>query len=506
MMSIRKHIFLLLIGWTLTLAASAQGSPRWMSLDDTLRVDRLLSLAWENPVVNQFSRDYGVSHAGGGIAIHDENGDQALDVQRGDYSRLWHLAADTHIKHKTSSLWGFARYENGFTRNITWNETSDLEMVYPYLLADSVLSARMKTERYSFGGGYADGNDRLYWGAYIDYTAGMYYRNVDPRPRNITACLNITAGVGLKVMDSHVIAASLAFRKYKQTNNVAFYSELGHDKLFHLTGLTNDYGRFAGTGEATYYNGYRWGTNVNLHPLHARGLTASVGLSRLAFDNILTGFNKLPLARVTHNAINGELGWLQRNWGMRATVDVSRRVGTENVFGDAAAMVYPQIGSNDMYHENRLKIGADAMWSHLWTTAFKTDVHPFVSYNHLNEIYADPQCRRLLNTMEWGTSLDVRWLAGRFMPGLTLGVALDHPVDSEWRVNSVKDELAGLLRAKRTNYEYMSHFYWRGNAMLTLQVAVNKRHAIRLNCGGTMACYHGGLKTYDLLTTINYVF
>lgn len=505
-MNTSKRNILFSLACLVAVMAAAQESPRWLSLDDTLRVDRLLSLAWTNPAVNQFSRSDGVSHAGGGITIHSEDGVKPLDVQRGDYSRLWHLGADTHIKHRGSTLWGHARYENGFTQHITWNETSDIDVVYPYFLADSLSSARMKTERYSFGGGYADGNDRLYWGASIDYSAGLHYRSVDPRPRNITACLNIAVGMGVKVLNSHVAAVSFNFRKYKQTNNVAFYSELGHDKIFHLTGLTNDYGRFGGTGESSYYNGHRWGATLNLHPLDAKGLSASVGVSRFAFDNILTTLNKLPLARVTHNAIDGELGWLQRDWGVRALVGGSRRVGTENVFGDAAAMVYPQIGSNDMYHENRFYAGLDALWSRLWTSAIKTDVHPFISYRHLNEIYADPQCRRLLNQVEWGTRLAVRCHSGRFMPGLDLGVTFNHPTRCQWLVNGVKEELEGLLLAQRANYDALSHFYWQGKALFSLQVATGKRQAIRLNCGATMVRYHNRLKTIEFVTTLNYVF
>ena len=127
-----KRISLLLVicVWA-QLILLAQDAPRWMSIDDTLRVDHLLTLAWKNPAINQFSRSSGVSHAGGGIDIHSEDGETvALDVQRGDYSRLWNLMADTHIKHHGSTLWGHARYENGFTKHITWNETSDMDIVY----------------------------------------------------------------------------------------------------------------------------------------------------------------------------------------------------------------------------------------------------------------------------------------------------------------------------------------------------------------------------------------
>ena len=155
---------LLLISLACCAAAMAQEAPRWMSLDDTLRVEHLLSLAWQNPVIKQFSQASGESHAGGGFVISDEESGSPLDIQRGDYSRMWHLAADTHIKHNASTLWGFARYENGFTDGITWNETSDIDIIYPVVLADSVRGASVKTERYSFGGGYAHGNGHFLLG------------------------------------------------------------------------------------------------------------------------------------------------------------------------------------------------------------------------------------------------------------------------------------------------------------------------------------------------------
>ena len=70
----------------------------------------------------------------------------------------------------------------------------------------------------------------------------------------------------------------------------------------------------------------------------------------------------------------------------------------------------------------------------------------------------------------------------------------------------VKDELKGLLRAKQAGYDYLSHFHSHGQAVLSLQVAVNKRQAIRAECGATMGRYHGGHKTIDAFTSINYVF
>jgi len=489
---------------------SAAHDTQWLVVQDSLRADQWLTVAWQNPAVVQLSRSQGENSVGAGLALRDENDNDTsrpmLDVQRGDYSFVWSLGARTHIKHGKSTLWGHARYDNGFTRGISWNETSDLDVVYPYVLADSVTSARLKLECYSFGGGYAASNGNLYWGATIDYTAGLHYRSVDPRPRNVTSDLNLSAGIGKRLGINYVAAVSLHFKKYKQTNNVAFYSELGHDKIFHLTGLANDYGRFAGTGESTYYNGYRWGATVNAFPVSRRGVAAAIDVSRLAFDNILTSLNKLPLAHVTHNALAGELAWLDGNWGVRALLTASRRVGTENVFGDASSAIYPQIGSNDMYHQNRFGAQVDASWSHLLSPSLLAHVNPLVAYNHVNEIYADPQCQWLINTLSWGAHADVTWALGRFVPALRLGALLNNPTSSKLMFNQVKTELQGLQTAQEANFDYLSHFNWRLEAMLSLQARVATHQAVRFNAGSAWAFYRHGLAVCQPQLTLAYLF
>jgi len=510
----QRLVYLLFFSWSLlTNLAWAQDSvpqlAKWMTLDSNMHVNRLLQVAWENPAVKQLECSYNHSSVGASIAINDQNNQAnrpALDAQRGDYSLVWSLGAQTYMKHKNSTLWGHARYDNGSVHNIVWNETSDIDVVYPYFLADSVYSTRLKLERYSFGGGYATVSNGFYWGTSISYMAGLYYRSTDPRPRNVTSDLSISVGVGHHIFAHYLLATSIYFKKYKQTNNIAFYSELGHDKIFHLVGLSNDYGRFAGTGESSYYNGYQWGGVINLHPINSHGISATVNASRLSFNNILTSLNKLPLAHVTHAAIKSEIAWLANCWGIRATLGASRRVGTENVFGDAASAVYPEIGSNAMYHENRFNVGIDADWSRLWIQNFKTELHPFISYNHLNEIYADPQCRRLINIVEWGSRLNAQWQMHRWKPQLSLGLALDHPTDGQLMINGVKDELTSLQAIIEAKQNYLTHFHWRANALLSLRYAIGTHQALRLMGGSQIAFYQQGLKTFEHQLSLAFLF
>lgn len=440
--------------------------------------ERLLQLAWGNPAVMQFKRNYSLSEVKVGYNSRSEN--HAVNVQQGEGDHTLVFDAETYMKHRNSTLWGEAYYNNGRIKGINWNETSEPQMVQPYLLADSV-GGKMNVERYSFMGGWAHYNGRLALGASIGYTAGLYYRNVDPRPRNVTANLHVQAGIGYNVWHGYVLAASFNYKKYKQTNNVAFYSELGSDKIFHLVGFTNDYSRFAGTGIQTYYNGNRLGATLNFHPTGGSGFSASIDASRFSFNNIITQLNKLPMAHLTHNELQAEAGWVDTNWGVKAHVEASRRVGTENIFGDPAGSVYSQIGTLDMSFQNTFGAVVDGVWQHCFGSIMIA-AHPTVGYYHYNEIYVDPATSKQINTMNYAFTLRGATRLG-WRTHLVLMLGVDHiaPTSSSLELNSddVKPELAGLERAVQSTFNYLSGSRTSLLAGLDVTVAINTKYALR---------------------------
>ena len=110
-----------------------------------------------------------------------------------DYS--WQGSASTYTHYRSSTLCGGAAYSNGKRRNMPWCETTDPELLYPYLLADTV-GGDLNSEIYTFSGSYADHSDRWAWGASLAYKATLEYRSVDPRPRNVAGCLDASTTIG----------------------------------------------------------------------------------------------------------------------------------------------------------------------------------------------------------------------------------------------------------------------------------------------------------------------
>ena len=51
-------------------------------------------------------------------------------------------------------LWGNARYTTGKETGVVWNETADFELLYPYVMADSI-GGDLSLQEYAFTGGYS---------------------------------------------------------------------------------------------------------------------------------------------------------------------------------------------------------------------------------------------------------------------------------------------------------------------------------------------------------------
>ena len=133
--------------------------------EERLGLWHVAALPWQNPAVNQWRMSAGLTRVGAAYAAADKG-------------HQWSLGADTYTRYKTSTLWGSASYSNGKDDNAVWCETADYDIVYPYILADSVGGA-LSRERYSFAGGYADRRGRWAWGARLSYAATLEYRDVE---------------------------------------------------------------------------------------------------------------------------------------------------------------------------------------------------------------------------------------------------------------------------------------------------------------------------------------
>ena len=323
---------------------------------DTVRVsiwDRLwehrsvvasfVELSYRNPAVryDRYSSSLTRATVGGQYTSESE----PVLLQSGDGEKSIGFQADSYIRKKNYCLWGNALYRNGRVKNLKWNETTDWELLYPYLLADSV-GGDLSKEIYSFTGGYAARYESITWGGDFSYEASVAYRGIDPRPKNTTSDLSLSLGLSIPVSPSYLFDISVSGRKYKQTNGIKFYSELGVSKVYHLTGLGMHYNRFAGNNYSTYYNGYEWGGSLGVHTSCSIGFVGNVAYRYFSCEKIISSLNELPMARIGRHTFAGELLYRKslsgiESWGIKLTGNYELKLGTENIFGPQFQFIIP---------------------------------------------------------------------------------------------------------------------------------------------------------------------
>lgn len=465
--------------------------------------------AYENPAIKQWMLAESYSSLSG--VYRNERQSKAIDRQRGDGLDYWGIEADSYIKHKSSTLWGSAAYHNGHERSVVWNESSDADLIYPYFTADSV-GGDLKGEIYSFSGGYADHNERWSWGVSLGYTAGLYYRNVDPRPRNVTGKLDISAGGAMRIGSSDYHAGvSVNFRKYKQTCSLEFVNEMTTGAFWHLTGLGTHYQRFTSNSSSHYYNGQRWGASLDLYPSSQRGGVLSVNYSNFAFDHILTGLNKLPLASVSENSLRLQGGWLapgeQHDWAVNAGATITKRTGTENIFGDPASSIYPQIGSMDMYTHTLTALTVSGLWQWRPDNATELSVKPEAVYERSRESYADPKRHITLSHITPGISLRAdRGLGRLWRMGVSLSAHYAAPADCNMNMEYDSSTLPQLRDMEVDKYDILSKSHTTIGAGVHASRAINNKYALQLSGRYNYGSYAQGIRVDNVDIALSFIF
>lgn len=421
-----------------------------------------------------------------------------IRLEQGDGHSRAFADVDAFLRKGKTTLWGEASYSNGATRNIQFCETSDFELLEPYLMADTV-GGKSKQERYHFLGGFSYPLGRWTVAAQGSYTALMEYRTRDPRPKNLSGDLKVSIAASYRcgnAQDGYVLGMALNARKYKQTNEVKLYNEVSVPILYHLTGLGYDYYRFRGMNTSTYYKGYGVGGMLDLARADHRGWFAHLEYGYLDIDKIISSLNELPMANVKEYREKASLGQIlgteQDIWGYGFSEEWIVRRGREHIFGTAQDNVYPQIATSAPYFSARKQLSAEASYRHLFLNHSEIAVKGHVGWQGWKETYGenDDEPVRDLKGDAWvcGLNLSGKWnLRNWQLTGSLAG-------EQQWNASNhleVSDEVehAALLLPVEHYYEYLSHGRQWVNAMVEAGYTHSKRFTPFVRIGWQYAHY-----------------
>ena len=368
--------------------------------------------------------------------------------QMGNGGRYFKVEASS-FQHlgKGKVVWGNASYKNGRKYDVRWNETSDFLLLYPYVMADG-RGGDLKYEEYKLDGGYSAQHQKILYGVDLGYRALSEYRDRDPRPNNTVADLYARLGIGYKISTGYSIALTFDAGKYKQTNELAYYNELGAQKEYHITGIGNDFARFSGQSNNCFYKGYNLGGELNLASNSGTGWSASAGYMYTNKEKVLTDLNRLPLNELKINSLNGGVGYNTEVYGVRAYGSYTERNGYDNIFGDATGNIYPQIGSKKQYNAKVANVSLDGFYTIRTNKSININIEPTVGYHSFKSSHLSSANTFDSDDLLLGVSGNIIYAKGSNMLSARINAKRRSDLSSSVNIyNSISKEMTETLQS-----------------------------------------------------------
>lgn len=279
-----------------------------------------------------------------------------------------------------NKIWGDVSYRKGKRKDVSWSETSDSHLLYPYLMADSV-GGDLSGQRYTFNGGYAGKINNLILGAELGYRAEIESRNVDPRPRNIISDLMAKVGLSYNI-NRYQAGATLSFSSYNQKNDVDFYSQLGDAYMHTMTGLGNTYARFDGSRTSAEYTGNNYVAAFQIRPINNYGLWGNIAYEIDNKSRNLTSENNIPITEMKVSKYKASLAYQHKidgrsEAGISVEADITERNGKENLFNSGNGVSMEIIGSREPYKENIRNISMHLFYKNMINKMYSITLKPY---------------------------------------------------------------------------------------------------------------------------------
>lgn len=332
------------------------------------------------------------------LAVNLERTDKDLYLrQEGSGNDGLKINSESFLKDlKGTTLWGKANYINNKVKNVNYNETLDYQYVYPYVMADTV-GGNLTAETYYFGGGLSKKIGALRYGIDGGFKGIQSFRDVDPRPKNISADIHISASAAKEFSNGKAFSLDLNLQKYKQNNSLDFVNELGFPLVYHDTGLGVYNELLAGTRMQAYYKGLRLGAQLNFLPTNLEGIALQVGYSRFNLGKELSSIADKVSAIEEDQAhilvaFNRKIN--RHNYLFKLRGSYTKRNGTEAVFANIGQASLYKVDEGVRYENVQLNLDLNAVY-HTTIKDMNFYLGLETSFNEVKENYISPD--RFLN-------------------------------------------------------------------------------------------------------------
>jgi len=267
------------------------------------------------------------------------NNQQLYLQQEGSGQQVLTVHTETYLRQNaTTTLWGNATYHNRNLKKVRFNETSDYNLVYPYVTSDSV-GGDLNAESYAFQAGLAKAVGLYQLGLQAGYKGEQTYRDRDPRPKNTTSTLDLTLSASRRLNSRYALGLDLSGTKYNQNNLLAFVSDLGFPMVYQDAGLGMYNELLKGTENSgnlsLVYNGLGYSATLQLAPVQYQGWFVRASYAQFNVEKLKNGIlDELSTSR--EQKMTGILGYLKETSNRHFLAQVQgtrlKRKGIESKF------------------------------------------------------------------------------------------------------------------------------------------------------------------------------
>ena len=463
-----------------------------------LPVAQVFTAQFANPA-NMLYR-YQSALSGVTLGYSNDEATQAVVAENGTGVKGFGVDLDTYVRLSPSSrVWGGATYSNRTRMDVFGCEVSDFDIISPYAMADTI-GGDMKGEVYTFLGGYAARTGEWSWGVDLSYRALSEYRDSDPRPRNISHLLNITAGFNRRLGARYMVGLSLTGGRYKQNSSVTFYNELGGKKMYHLTGLGTSYFRFDGSRYEARYADWRYGASFQLLPAGS-GFTATVEYTRRKLTKELPSNADITINGFTEECLSAEVAFKQRTWGAGLFGSVNRRKGFENMFGTSSGDIYEFISRSEQWKRDECIAGA-AGYVTLPVGNVTLSAVPEVTFGRYRESYALPAMWRDADNISGALSIKGLWLNGNNLFRFSAEASFKTGFNQDLQVQAQASPYFHALLVH--DFEMQSGNVRRAGINASWSRQITSRYAMTVGCGAALTSLPLGAHGHMLHLTLGF--
>ncbi|MBR1877782.1 MAG: hypothetical protein IJ814_02125 [Paludibacteraceae bacterium] len=273
-------------------------------------------------------------------------GTQVIEgTQRGGFAVE---ARSVYDFNEVSRVFGEASYRWEDCKQTRYVDNADFRLTAPYLTVDT-LGGDMRRETYAFYGGYRMRKNHIVWHAALQFRAEQSYRMRDPRAKNKVSDLRVEASIGYQ-WQRYALSLMAYGGRYKQNNEVRFYSELGETTIYHMANDTEPYARFSSNNKISYYSGYRAGVGLQLLPV--TGFMAGLSYDWIHLAKELTINTQVPITGLRTHTLSAQAGYVAASWRVHATAALELKRGEQYIYGDNANNYYQLLLISPNYRRN----------------------------------------------------------------------------------------------------------------------------------------------------------